>query len=107
MNEEILPLPEECTAPEAAIFEVPHPAHRFCGLPGGIRFAIALALCVCTAIFRLSAPELSQELSRWVVGDGGERLQQAFASMDRAAQEGEGLGEAWEVFCRELDDETA
>lgn len=107
MNDEVMQLPQPERVPQAVISEVPHTTRRISTLPVAIRTALALLLCAGVAVVRLSAPDTAQKLSRWIVGSDGEQLQQAFISMDRAMDEGEGLGEAWTVFCRELGDETA
>lgn len=77
------------------------------GLSSRVRMALALVLSVATVFCKLSSPEQAGRLQRWIVGDGSERVQQAFFRMEEALGEGEGVSEAWTVFCQELTDETA
>ena len=105
MNETI-PLeaaPEPADLPRA----VPHRAGRTRGLSLRVRTAVALILCVAAVLCRIFAPAGAEELRRWVVGDGGERLQQAVFQMERSLGEGEDLAEAWSAFRGALADEPA
>ena len=87
--------------------EIPHRPRPTRGLSMRLRAAIALALCVCVVLCKLFLPEGAAQLRRWVVGDGGERLQQAVFRMERALGEGEDLAEAWSAFRGALADEPA
>ena len=102
MNE-TTPLPVPVELPR----EVPHVSAPVRGLSLRVRAAVALALCVCVVLCKIFLPEGAIQLRRWVVGDGGERLQQAFFSMERSLEEGEDLAEAWSAFRDELADEPA
>jgi len=108
MNEDVtlldLPIvPNE----DNSISEIPHKAARHRGLPISLRLAMALLLSVATVFCKLGNPDSALQLQRWIIGDGSERVQQAFFSMERALDEGEAMSEAWTVFCQELTDETA
>ena len=110
MNETI-PL-EAAPEPMELPREVPHRAGRtrglsLRGLSLRVRTAAALILCVAAVLCRIFAPVGAEELKRWVVGDGGERLQQAVFQMERSLEAGEDLAEAWAAFRGELADEPA
>lgn len=96
---------QETIAGEKAACAVPHRSARYGGLSAGVRMALALALCVTAVFCKLGAPERAEEFSRLIVGDGSERVQKAFFSMEEAL-ETEELPEALNVFCRTLTDET-
>lgn len=72
-----------------------------------LRLLLALVLSVAVVLCKSIAPDSGQELRRWIVGDGSERVMQAFFSMEEALEEGECPSAAWEAFCRELTLETA
>ena len=80
---------------------------RVGGLSLRVRLALALVLSVAVVLFKSAAPDSAQQLRRWIVGDGSERVMQAFFSMEEALEEGESPSQAWEAFCRELTVETA
>ena len=108
MNEEALLLEQPEATPEAPILnEVPHEAARHRALPISLRLALALALSIVTVFCKIGSPEGASRLQRWIVGDGSERVQRAFFSMEAALDEGDDLSGAWTVFCQELTDETA
>ena len=108
MNEEVLLLEQPEETPEApTLSEVPHEAARHRGLPVSVRMACALALSIATVFCKVGSPEGASRLARWIVGDGSERVQRAFFSMEEALDEGDDLSGAWTVFCQELTDETA
>ena len=92
---------------EAELFEIPRKSYRMEGLSPRFRMALALALSVATVFCKLSSPDSAESLQRWIVGDGSERVQQAFFRMEEALGEGESVSEAWTAFCQELTDETA
>lgn len=72
-----------------------------------VRMALALILSVATVFCKIGSPDSAARLQRWIVGDGSERVQQAFFRMEEALGDGETVSEAWTVFCQELTDETA
>lgn len=80
-----------------------YPTH---GFSSRVRLALALLLSVATVFCKLGSPDSAARLQRWIVGDGSERVQQAFFRMEEALGEGESISEAWSVFCLELTDET-
>lgn len=88
------------------VSEIPRKTHRMEGLSPRIRMALALTLSVATVFCKLSSPDTAARLQHWIVGDGSERVQQAFFRMEEALGEGESVTEAWTVFCQELTDET-
>ena len=92
---------------EGEVCEIPRKSHRMEGLSPRVRMALALILSVAAVFCKLGSPDSAARLQRWVVGDGSERVQQAFFRMEEALGEGEGVSEAWTVFCQELTDETA
>lgn len=71
------------------------------------RLGIALCLCILTVLGKIAAPNFANRVSRYVVGDGSERVQQAFFRMEEHLCQGDGLGEAVTAFCQELGDESA
>lgn len=85
---------------------IPHRPERVRGFSMRVRASVALALCVAAVMCKVAAPETADVLRRWVVGDGSERMQQAFFVMEQSLEQGEGLGEAWTAFCGELTDEA-
>ena len=100
------PEPLEQDIPEAT--KVPCAAHwRPEGFSSRVRMALALVLSVATVFCKLSSPQQAGRLQKWIVGDGSERVQQAFFRMEEALGEGESVTDAWTVFCQELTDETA
>lgn len=102
MDEEQVWMTEQ--VPETAEWEK---KERVRGLSLRVRLALALVLSVAVVLFKSAAPDRGQELRRWIVGDGSERVMQAFFSMEQALEEGERPAAAWEAFCRELTVETA
>ncbi len=92
-------------APEVREGEKKKERVRFLSLR--VRLLLALGLSVAVVICKSAAPDSAQKLRRWIVGDGSERVMQAFFSMEEAIEEGEGPAQAWEAFCRELTLETA
>ncbi len=80
---------------------------RVNGLSLRLRLLLSLVLSVAVVLCKSIAPDSGQELRRWIVGDGSERVMQAFFSMEEALEEGDSPLEAWDAFCRELTIETA
>ncbi len=101
--EEPLDLEPELRGPVLVV--PPKPGGRV-RLSAKVRMALALLLSVAAVFCKIAYPEGAQELRRWVVGDGSERVQQAFFRLEEALGEGERAAEAWTVFCQELTDET-
>lgn len=97
----------ESIAEEAVIREVRRSSLRQRMLPPAVRMGLALLLCTATVVCKMENPDAGSQLRRWIVGDGTERVQQAFFSLEQALVQGQGTQDAWEVFCRELADETA
>ena len=99
------PTQMEQEIPEAAAVPCAEtcPTH---GFSSRVRLALALLLSVATVFCKLGSPDSAAQLQRWIVGDGSERIQQAFFRMEEALGEGESVTEAWSVFCQELTDET-
>jgi len=87
--------------------QVPRKQKRMRPISMRVRLALALGLCVALVLCRVLWPDRAVALRRWIVGDGGEQVQQAFFSMERTLEDGGGLGEAWTAFCAELTDEEA
>ena len=107
-NVELLACPtasEQTIGSEMA--EVPRKPERRAGFSARVRMALALVLSVATVFCKVGSPDSAKRLQRWIVGDGSERVQQAFFRLEEAIGEGETVSDAWTVFCRELTDETA
>ncbi|MBE6932288.1 MAG: hypothetical protein E7464_02755 [Ruminococcaceae bacterium] len=92
---------------EGEMCEIPRKSQRMEGLSQRFRMALALILSVAAVFCKLGSPDSAAKLQRWIIGDGSERVQQAFFRMEEALGEGESVSEAWTVFCQELTDETA
>ena len=109
MEEAILQLEPETGEKQAAPASCPSPGRRkrVRTIPMRVRLALALGLCVALVLCRVLWPDRVGALRRWIVGDGGEQVQQAFFCMEEALSDGGGLGEAWTAFCTELTDEGA
>lgn len=98
-------IPEEL--PEPNVSEVPREVARPIGFSARVRMALALILSVTTVFCKIGNPDSAKRLQQWIVGDGSERVQQAFFRLEEALGEGETVSDAWTVFCQELTDETA
>ena len=92
---------------EAEVAEISGQTVRTNGFYARLRMTLALILSVATVFCKMGNPDSAKRLQRWIVGDGSERVQQAFFRFEEALGEGNTASEAWTVFCQELTDETA